>query len=162
MIRQTLAALALAGTAVSVAHAAQLTVEEIDADSRQFTVYQCANQKQPVRVSYWLAGNGQSFALVPVNGKQMLFVDTVSASGARYQAGRYTWWTKGKEATLRDEIADQSRRRCWATAYRSRRKEEGLSAGGNVDRAAGAGRRPAPRLTAGYAAWPRAIGDQTP
>ncbi|CAN0646320.1 MULTISPECIES: MliC family protein [Burkholderia] len=108
MIRQTLAALALAGTAVSVAHAAQLTVEEIDADARQFAVYQCANQKQPVRVSYWLAGNGQSFALVPVNGKQMLFVDTVSASGARYQAGRYTWWTKGKEATLRDEIADQN------------------------------------------------------
>ncbi|MGT0193614.1 MliC family protein [Burkholderia pyrrocinia] len=106
MIRQTVAALALAGTTVSVAHAAQLTVEEIDADARQQTVYQCANQKQPVRVSYWLAGNGQSFALVPVNGRQLLFVDTVSASGARYQAGRYTWWTKGKEATLRDEIAD--------------------------------------------------------
>ncbi|HHL4080887.1 MliC family protein [Burkholderia sola] len=106
MIRFTLAVLALAGSAVSVAHAAQLTVEEIDADARQPTVYQCANHKAPVRVSYWLAGNGQSFALVPVDGKQMLFVDTVSGSGARYQAGRYTWWTKGKEATLRDEIAD--------------------------------------------------------
>ncbi|AXK66156.1 MliC family protein [Burkholderia anthina] len=106
MIRQTFAALALAGTAVSVAHAAQLTVEEIDADSRQIAVYQCANQKQPVRVSYWHAGNAQSFALVPVNGQQLLFVDTVSASGVRYQAGRYTWWTKGKEGTLRDEIAD--------------------------------------------------------
>ncbi|KVO02481.1 hypothetical protein WJ69_27685 [Burkholderia ubonensis] len=104
MIRQTLAALALAGLSVS---AAQLTVEEIDADARQNAVYQCANQKQPVRVSYWLAGNGQSFALVPVNGQRLLFVDTVSASGVRYQAGRYTWWTKGKEATLRDEIADE-------------------------------------------------------
>ncbi|WP_175688531.1 MliC family protein [Burkholderia anthina] len=106
MIRQTFAALALAGTAVSVAHAAQLTVEEIDADSRQIAVYQCANQKKPVRVSYWHAGNAQSFALVPVNGQQLLFVDTVSASGVRYQAGRYTWWTKGKDGTLRDEIAD--------------------------------------------------------
>ncbi|WP_175719754.1 MliC family protein [Burkholderia anthina] len=106
MIRQTIAALALAGSAVSVAHAAQLTVEEIDADARQIAVYQCANQKQPVRVSYWHAGNAQSFALVPVNGQQLLFVDTVSASGVRYQAGRYTWWTKGKEGTLRDEIAD--------------------------------------------------------
>ncbi|MCO8647444.1 MliC family protein, partial [Burkholderia multivorans] len=67
----------------------------------------CANQPQPVRVSYWLAGNGQSFALVPVNGQRLLFVDTVSASGVRYQAGRYTWWTKGKEGTLRDEIADE-------------------------------------------------------
>ncbi|AOI97398.1 MliC family protein [Burkholderia sp. LA-2-3-30-S1-D2] len=108
MIRQAFAALALACTAVSVAHAAQLTVEEIDADSRQQAFYQCANQKQPVRVSYWRAGNGQSFALVPVNGQQLLFVDTVSASGVRYQAGRYTWWTKGKEGTLRDEIADQN------------------------------------------------------
>ena len=108
MIRQAFAALALAGTAVSVAHAAQLTVEEIDADSRQQAFYQCANQKQPVWVSYWRAGNGQSFALVPVNGQQLLFVDTVSASGVRYQAGRYTWWTKGKEGTLRDEIADQN------------------------------------------------------
>ncbi|MCO1348845.1 MliC family protein (plasmid) [Burkholderia vietnamiensis] len=109
MIRQTFIALALAGAAVSAAsaaHAAQLTVEEIDADARQPTVYQCANEKQPLRVSYWRAGNGQSFALVPVNGQQMLFVDTVSASGVRYQAGRYTWWTKGREATLRDEIAD--------------------------------------------------------
>ncbi|KUY94711.1 MULTISPECIES: MliC family protein [unclassified Burkholderia] len=108
MIRQTFAALALAGIAVSAAHAAQLTVEEIDADSRQQALYQCANQKQPVRVSYWRAGNGQSFALVPVNGQRLLFVDTVSASGVRYQAGRYTWWTKGKEGTLRDEIADQN------------------------------------------------------
>ncbi|AJY20308.1 MULTISPECIES: MliC family protein [Burkholderia] len=107
MIRQTVAALALAGLTVSVAHAAQLTIEEIDADARQTVAYQCANQPQPVRVSYWLAGNGQSFALVPVNGQRLLFVDTVSASGVRYQAGRYTWWTKGKEATLRDEIADE-------------------------------------------------------
>ncbi|KVM48889.1 hypothetical protein WJ58_25985 [Burkholderia ubonensis] len=107
MIRQTLAALALAGLSVSAAQAAQLTVEEIDADARQNAVYQCASQKQPVRVSYWLPGNGQSFALVPVNGQRLLFVDTVSASGVRYQAGRYTWWTKGKEATLRDEIADE-------------------------------------------------------
>ncbi|MCA8249943.1 MliC family protein [Burkholderia multivorans] len=107
MIRQTVAALALAGLTVSVAHAAQLTIEEIDADARQTVAYQCANQPQPVRVSYWLAGNGESFALVPVNGQRLLFVDTVSASGVRYQAGRYTWWTKGKEATLRDEIADE-------------------------------------------------------
>lgn len=106
MYRQAFAALVLSGLAASAAHAAQLTVEEIDADARQTAVYQCANQKQPILVSYWLAGNGQSFALVPVNGQRLLFVDTVSASGVRYQAGRYTWWTKGRGATLRDEIAD--------------------------------------------------------
>ncbi|WP_186134268.1 MliC family protein [Burkholderia gladioli] len=93
---------------ISAAQAAQLTVEEIDTDARSFTRYQCANQARPVRVAYWLARNGQSFALVPVNGQPMLFVDTLSASGARYQAGRYTWWTKGPAATLSDEIAGSS------------------------------------------------------
>jgi membrane-bound inhibitor of C-type lysozyme len=106
MFRQTLAAIAIAGLTISAAHAAQLTVEEIDADARQTTIYQCANQPKPVRVSYWHASNGQSFALVPVDGQQLLFVDTLSASGVHYQAGRYTWWQKGREATLRDEIAD--------------------------------------------------------
>jgi membrane-bound inhibitor of C-type lysozyme len=112
MIRMKLpATLALALSAglfaTGVAHAAQLTVEEIDADARQTVTYQCADQKQPVRVSYWHAGNGQSFALVPVNGQRLLFVDTVSASGAKYQAGRYTWWTKGRDANLYDEIAGE-------------------------------------------------------
>ncbi|MEX3526055.1 MAG: MliC family protein [Burkholderia sp.] len=87
---------------------AQLTVEEIDTDARSFTNYQCANQARPVRVAYWLARNGQSFALVPVNGRPMLFVNTLSASGVRYQAGRYTWWTKGPAATLSDEIASSA------------------------------------------------------
>lgn len=123
MIRQTFAALALVGSAVSVAHAAQLTVEEIDADAREQTIYQCANVKQPVRVSYWRAANGQSFALVPVNGQQLLFVDTVSASGARYQAGRYTWWTKGRKGRCATRSPTRMRPRCWATACRSRRRK---------------------------------------
>ncbi|ACR29733.1 MliC family protein [Burkholderia glumae] len=99
----------LAGLAgARAALAAQLTVEEIDTDARTVATYRCANQPKPVRVAYWLARNGQSFALVPVDGRPMLFVDTVSASGARYQAGRYTWWTKGPTGNLTDEIAGPS------------------------------------------------------
>lgn len=108
MKKQVLAALGAAGCLAGFAvHAAQLTVEEIDADARQTTTYQCANQPQPVRVAYWHASNGQSFSLVPVNGQRLLFVDTLSASGAKYQAGRYTWWTKGRDANLYDEIAGE-------------------------------------------------------
>ncbi|MBI0327720.1 MliC family protein [Burkholderia plantarii] len=99
-----LAGLAGARTAL----ATQLTVEEIDTDARTVAIYRCANQPKPVRVAYWLARNGQSFALVPVNDRPMLFVDTVSASGARYQAGRYVWWTKGPAGNLTDEIAGPS------------------------------------------------------
>ncbi|MDN7672656.1 MliC family protein [Burkholderia oklahomensis] len=106
---KTLAALGAAGLCVAAgaAHAARLTVEEIDADARETVVYRCANEPKPVRVSYWRADNGQSFALVPVNGSRLLFVDTVSASGVRYQAGRYVWWTKGRDANLYDEIAGE-------------------------------------------------------
>lgn len=109
MNRKTRAAIGVAAlcAAAGAAHAARLTVEEIDADARETVAYRCANAPKPVRVSYWRAGNGQSFALVPVNGVRLLFVDTVSASGARYQAGRYVWWTKGRDANLYDEIAGE-------------------------------------------------------
>ncbi|AOJ10865.1 MliC family protein [Burkholderia mayonis] len=109
MNRKTLAVLGVAGLCVAAgaAHAARLTIEEIDADARETVVYRCANEPKPVRVSYWRADNGQSFALVPVNGSRLLFVDTVSASGVRYQAGRYVWWTKGRDANLYDEIAGE-------------------------------------------------------
>ncbi len=103
MIAATWFAMALA--CASTTRAAQLTVEEIDTDARSVTLYRCANQPKPVRVAYWLARNGQSFALVPVDGKPMLFVDTLSASGVRYQAGRYVWWTKGPTGNLADTIA---------------------------------------------------------
>ncbi|KAF1055968.1 MAG: Membrane-bound lysozyme inhibitor of C-type lysozyme [Burkholderia gladioli] len=111
MIRITFAAGVLAGATglglIPAAHAGQLTVEEIDTDARTVSTYRCANRPKPVRGAYWLARTGQSFALVPVDGKPMLFVDTVSASGARYQAGRYVWRTKGRTGSLRDEIGGQ-------------------------------------------------------
>ncbi|AOJ02492.1 MULTISPECIES: MliC family protein [Burkholderia] len=109
MNMKTLAVLGVAGlcVAASAAHAARLTIEEIDTDARETVVYRCANEPKPVRVSYWRADNGQSFALVPVNESRLLFVDTVSASGVRYQAGRYIWWTKGRDANLYDEIAGE-------------------------------------------------------
>ncbi|TBR35816.1 MULTISPECIES: MliC family protein [Dyella] len=63
--------------------------------------YHCANDKK-FDVTYWNATNGQSFALVPVDGKGLLFVDTLAASGVRYVAGRYAWWSKGELADLYD------------------------------------------------------------
>mgnify|MGYP001557378591 FL=1 len=69
--------------------------------SRHTTQYTCATGRI-LQVTYWNAANGQSFALVPVKGQQMLFVNTLSASGVKYQAGSYTWWTKGPRADLYD------------------------------------------------------------
>jgi membrane-bound inhibitor of C-type lysozyme len=39
-------------------------------------------------------------AIVPVDGQKLVFVTVLSASGARYAAGEYEWWTKGAEASL--------------------------------------------------------------
>lgn len=83
--------------------AAPLQFSEIQAKNRQTHKYTCATGKI-LQVTYWNTANGQSFALVPVKGKQMLFVNTLSASGAKYQAGSYTWWTKGPRADLYDAM----------------------------------------------------------
>lgn len=66
--------------------------------------YQCEGGKS-LTVTYWNSRAGQGFALLPVDGKPMLFVDTIAASGVRYMAGRYTWWTKGERGDLYDAMA---------------------------------------------------------
>jgi membrane-bound inhibitor of C-type lysozyme len=76
---------------------------QMQAKNRQTHKYTCATGKI-LQVTYWNTSNGQSFALVPVKGKQLLFVNTLAASGAKYQAGSYTWWTKGPRADLYDAM----------------------------------------------------------
>jgi membrane-bound inhibitor of C-type lysozyme len=46
-------------------------------------------------------------ALVPVEGEALVFVSTVSASGARYVSDPYQWWSHQGEATLRDLTQDE-------------------------------------------------------
>lgn len=76
----------------------------VEMKDMQTRVYHCGNDKT-LKVTYWNSVNGQSFALVPIDGKSLLFVDTLSASGVRYAAGRYVWWTKGELADLHDTSA---------------------------------------------------------
>jgi len=97
-----LGALALS-SACRAAPAAPLPLTEIQTTSRQTNQYTCATGKI-FEVTYWNTANGQSFALVPVKGQQLLFVNTMAASGVRYQAGSYIWWTKGPRADLYDAM----------------------------------------------------------
>ena len=41
-------------------------------------------------------------ALIPIEDKTLIFVTTVSASGAKYESGQFVWWDKGSDATLSD------------------------------------------------------------
>jgi membrane-bound inhibitor of C-type lysozyme len=94
---------ALCGNAWS----APLQFSEIQTKTRHTLKYTCATGKI-LHVTYWNTANGQSFALVPVKGKQLLFVNTLSGSGAKYQAGSYTWWTKGPRADLYDAMSGEN------------------------------------------------------
>ncbi|EUC14215.1 MliC family protein [Paraburkholderia hospita] len=90
--------------ASGVARAAGLLpLPDIRTSHRVTQKYTCATGRI-LQVTYLNATNGQSFAVLPVKGRQMLFVNVLSGSGAKYQAGSYTWWTKGPQATLYDAM----------------------------------------------------------
>jgi membrane-bound inhibitor of C-type lysozyme len=61
--------------------------------------YVCKDGKD-LTVSYVNATNGDSFAYLPVEGTQHVFVGVTSGSGARYASGRYIWWNKGDTGAL--------------------------------------------------------------
>ena len=85
----------------SPAFADALKVPQIQLTRTLTQTYQCDGGKS-LQVTYLNAANGQSFALIPIEGKPLLFVDTLAASGVRYQAGRYVWWSKGNNGDLYD------------------------------------------------------------
>lgn len=104
-VRATLATMTAAVFVASCggAWAAPLQFGEIQRKNQQTRKYTCATGRI-LQVTYWQAQNGQSFAVLPVKGQPMLFVSTLSASGVKYQAGSYTWWTKGPRANLYDAM----------------------------------------------------------
>ena len=99
--------LALLSVGALQATAAPLAVAGIDIATRSRVHYTC-DGGQKITASYLNARNGQGFAVLRIKGKTMLFVNALSASGARYVAGHYVWWTKGPGATLYDEMAGEN------------------------------------------------------
>lgn len=69
-------------------------------DAPQTVPYRC-DDGQRFTVRYYNSPDNQ-IALVPVDGKTLLFVSVLSGSGARYAHGVHEWWTKGPEARLTD------------------------------------------------------------
>lgn len=62
--------------------------------------YDCGTET-PLTVTY-LNAAPNFLALIPVDGEEIVFVNTLAASGAKYEAGKYVWWNKGADATLTD------------------------------------------------------------
>jgi membrane-bound inhibitor of C-type lysozyme len=95
-------ALVGAGGGAEMAQAAQLVLPLPDdvLPDRVSTSYVCKGIG-PMTVDYINAGE-ISLALVPVTGDPLVFANVLSASGARYAAGPYVWWTSGRSAALYD------------------------------------------------------------
>lgn len=83
-------------------YGAEITISLPQASSveRNVVTYSCPG-RSPMTVEYINAGDN-ALALVPVEGASLVFAGVLSASGARYAAGPYIWWTKGGNADLYD------------------------------------------------------------
>lgn len=91
------------GFAAQAAMAGEIVIPvEGEVDDISVT-YDCTGAEFPVR--YINAGPSISLSVFTVEGEQIVAAITVSASGARYQGGRYIWWTRGEEGSLYDVMA---------------------------------------------------------
>ncbi|WP_025842157.1 MliC family protein [Asaia platycodi] len=56
-----------------------------------------------VKVSYINAGD-ISLAVLRIDGKTQIFTNVIAASGAKYAAAEYVWWSKGDDAMFSSEM----------------------------------------------------------
>lgn len=82
-----------------------ITLPGIVTVARETNTYACADGRQ-VEAEYINAGP-ISLVSLTIDKEPVLAATITSASGARYAGGRWEWWTKGEEATLRDVTAGE-------------------------------------------------------
>lgn len=105
--RKSLAHLAL--TAVLITGAApllagaplSLSLQMGPQDELRSIRYSCTDGTE-LNVQYINSG-ANALAMMRLAGDDLIFVNVISASGARYVSGAREWWTKGNEGSLRNE-----------------------------------------------------------
>lgn len=102
MLAAVVACAVLPGMVQAKAVAPALHIPGIKVQGQQRVIYRCAGDvRVPVR---YLNTDAGDFAYLPAGGRKLLFVSVASASGVKYVAGRYAWWTKGLEGFLEDTL----------------------------------------------------------
>lgn len=91
------AAIAVALLASAPAHA---ELDGLRFEPPRTVQYRC-DDGQRITARYYNSPDNQ-IAILRLDGKRLLFVNVLSASGARYAHGHRVWWTKGAEARLTD------------------------------------------------------------
>lgn len=54
----------------------------------------------------YINAQGNRLAIIPLAGEELIFVNVVSGSGARYVTGAREWLVKSDEARLHDKMSD--------------------------------------------------------
>ena len=62
-------------------------------------IYGCGEGTGPLTVKYINAAPN-FFAIVPIDGQDVVMVSVITASGVKYVAGIHEWWNKGADASL--------------------------------------------------------------
>lgn len=91
----------LAFGAISAAHSSDLAIPVPATDVQQNRVGYICDDGATMSVIYVNAGPN-SLAVVPIEGKLIVFASVISGSGARYAAGPFIWWSHQGDATLDD------------------------------------------------------------
>lgn len=78
-----------------------IAVENGSPNMRTTAHYDCAGKALDVE---YINVEPDHLAIVPVEGEKRIFALVMSGSGARYASGRYIWWSKGRKASLYDEM----------------------------------------------------------
>ena len=104
--------------------AADLTISLMGSEpvTRHTVKFQCNGQAGVLglptgifEVEY-LNGNGNSLAVLLIQGHSLIFANVLSGSGARYAAGNYLWWNAGaRGVTLSanpDSTSDKQQTAC--------------------------------------------------
>lgn len=112
MMRISLLAIALFASASAATAQATLSIplKIGTTDSVSSQTYACGDA-EAFAVQYVNAG-ANALAILPIDGEERIFVNVVSASGAKYVSGADVWWTKGDTATLENEMEAGSLQNC--------------------------------------------------
>lgn len=98
------AALSLAALPAGAVETSMQLVLELEGNAqRDVMTYQCEGIEDPMVVEY-INAHPIFLAIVPIEGENLIFVNVVSASGARYVSGQYEWWSRGNEAFFTDAM----------------------------------------------------------
>jgi membrane-bound inhibitor of C-type lysozyme len=93
-------ALATAAMMQNVDVSAQVVLDLMGDFQKTSHQYQCEGL-EPFTVEF-INAEPNFLAIVPVGPQKMVFVNVISASGAKYVAGQFEFWTSGTDATLYD------------------------------------------------------------